>query len=52
MRQKNIYYKIYSKDKGLTFYGLIDVKINKVIYNLEGHDNTIFIPDTTENMWI
>ena len=47
---KNIYYKIYNKDKGTTYYGLIDVKINKVIYNLEGDDDTIFIPDTTGNM--
>ena len=47
---KNIYYKIFNKDKGTTYYGLIDVKINKVIYNLEGDEDTIFIPDTTGNM--
>ena len=49
---KNIYYKIYNKDKGTTYYGLIDVKENKVIYNLEGDDDTIFIPDTTGNMLV
>ena len=47
---KNIYYKIYNKDKGTYYYGLIDVKKNQVIYNLEGDENTIFIPDTTGNM--
>ena len=48
--EQKIYHKIYNKDKGTTYYGLIDVKINKVIYNWEGDDDTIFIPDTTGNM--
>ena len=47
---KNVYYKIYNKDKGSTYYGLIDVKENKVVYNIEGDNSTIFIPDTTGNM--
>ena len=47
---KNVYYKIYNKDKGTTYYGLVDVKQNKVVYNIEGDDDTIFIPDTTGNM--
>ena len=47
---KNVYYKIYNQDKGTYYYGLIDVKKNQVIYNLEGDENTIFIPDTTGNM--
>ena len=47
---KNIYYKIYNKDKDVTYFGIIDVKENKVIYNFEGDDDTIFIPDTTGNM--
>ena len=28
----------------------MDVKQNKVVYNIEGDDDTIFIPDTTGNM--
>ena len=47
---KNAYYKIYNKDKGSTYYGLIDVKLNKVVYNIEADNSTIFIPDTTGNM--
>ena len=47
---KNVYYKIYNKDKGSTYYGLIDVKLNKVVYNIEADNSTIFIPDTTGNM--
>ena len=44
---KFVYYKIYNQDKEITYYGLIDIKLNKVIYNLESDNNTIFIPDST-----
>ena len=45
-----VYYKIYNKDKETTYYGLINIKLNKVIYNLESENNATFIPDTTGNM--
>ena len=41
----NVYYKIYNKDKNTTYNGLIDVKKNQVLYNIEGDDVT-FIPDS------
>ena len=41
---KNIYYKLYNKDKNTYFYGLIDVKENKVLYNIEINENIAFIP--------
>ena len=47
---KDIYYKIYNVDKGTTYYGLIDVKENKVLYNIEGDEDTIFLPDGSGNM--
>ena len=37
------YYKIYNQDKEITYYGLIDIKLNKVIYNFESDNNTIII---------
>ena len=43
------YYKIYNKDKNITYYGLIDIKENKVLYNIEGDDIT-FIPDSSGQM--
>ena len=42
----DVYYKIYNKDKNTTYCGLIDVKENKVIYNIEADDVT-FIPDSS-----
>ena len=47
---KFVYYKIYNKDKDTTYYGLIDIKLNKVIYNIEGNDNIKFIPNSSGNM--
>ena len=44
-----VYYKIYNKDKNITYYGLIDIKENKVLYNIEGDDIT-FIPDSSGQM--
>ena len=46
---KYIYYKIYNKDKEKTFYGLIDIVTNKVLYNIEGNFTT-FIPISTHEM--
>ena len=43
------YYKIYNKDKNITYYGLIDIKENKLLYNIEGDDIT-FIPDSSGQM--
>ena len=37
------YYEIYNKDKNITYHGLIDIKKNKVLYNLEEEIST-FIP--------
>ena len=46
---KNAYYKIYNKDKNTTYFGLIDIKQNKVLYNLEA-DEVTFIPDSSGQM--
>ena len=46
---RNVYYKIYNKDKNTTFCGLIDIKENKVLYNIEADDVT-FIPDSSGQM--
>ena len=42
-----VYYKIYDKDTSKYFYGLIDVKLNKVIYNIEKEEDATFIPYTS-----
>ena len=46
---KYIYYKIYNIDKNTTYSGLMDVKENKVLYNIEG-DIKQFIPDKNGQM--
>ena len=38
------YYKIYSKNKNKYYFGLIDIKLNKTLYNLE-EEITEFIPN-------
>jgi hypothetical protein len=38
------YYKIYSKNKNKYYFGLIDIKLNKILYNLE-EEITEFIPN-------
>ena len=45
----DVYYKIYNKDKNTTYCGSIDVKENKVLYNIEAEDVT-FIPDSDGQM--
>ena len=32
---KYIYYKIYNKNKDKNYYGLIDIKLNKILYNID-----------------
>ena len=49
LESKYAYYKIYNKDKNKTFYGLIDISNNKVLYNIEG-DFTTFIPISPHEM--
>ena len=46
---KYIYYKIYNQDKDKTYYGFIDIELNKVLYNIEGNFKT-FIPISTHEM--
>jgi hypothetical protein len=41
---KYAYYKIYSKNKNKYYFGLIDIKLNKILYNLE-EEITEFIPN-------
>ena len=43
------YYEIYNKDKDITYHGLIDIKNNKVLYNLEEEIST-FIPYSKTEM--
>ena len=40
---KYVYYKILNLDKGTQYYGLLDIQLNKVLYNIEGELDT-FIP--------
>ena len=40
---KYVYYKILNLDKGTQYYGLLDIQLNKVLYNIEGEFVT-FIP--------
>ena len=40
---KYYYYKIYNKDKNVYYYGIVDVKLNKILYNIE-NTFTTFIP--------
>ena len=44
------YYEIYNKDKDITYHGLIDIKLNKVMYNFEDNIQT-FIPFSRTEMW-
>ena len=39
-----VYYKLSNIDKGTTYYGFIDIKLNKVIYNIEAEATMKFIP--------
>ena len=43
------YYEIYNKDKDIKYHGLIDIKNNKVLYNLEEEIST-FIPYSKTEM--
>ncbi len=44
-----VYYKLYNSDKDTTYCGLIDVKTNKVVYNIEA-DIISFTPDYNNHM--
>ena len=44
-----VYYKIYNTNKNTFYYGLIDIKKNKVLYNFE-EDNITFIPGQDDQM--
>lgn len=42
---KYVYYKIKNNDKGTYYYGIIDIELNKVLYNLEQEEEIKeFIP--------
>ena len=41
---------MYNKDKNTTYYGLLDVKENKVLYNIESDEEVTFIPDSNGQM--
>ena len=43
------YYEIYNINTGKTYHGLIDIKLNKVLYNFED-EITTFIPYSTTEM--
>ena len=43
-----IYYKLLNKNNGKTYYGLLDVKLNKILYNIE-EEITTFIPLSSLN---
>ena len=44
-----VYYKLYNLDKNTYYYGLIDIKANKVQYNIEQNENITFIPYSDSN---
>jgi hypothetical protein len=46
---KYAYYKIYNSDKNKTYYGLLDVVNNKVLYNFD-EDIKTFIPVSSSEM--
>ena len=43
-----VYYKLYNKNNGKTYYGLLDIKLNKILYNIE-EEITTFIPLSSLN---
>ena len=43
------YYIIYNKKIGLYYYGIIDIKINKILYNIQGYF-TKYIPYSSNEM--
>ena len=45
---KFVYYKIYNKDKDNYYYGLIDIELNKILYNFN-EEITTFIPYIDKN---
>ena len=44
-----IYYKLYNKNKNKNYYGLVDIKVNKIMYNTE-EEISYFIPFLTHEM--
>ena len=46
---KYAYYKIYNSNKNKYYYGLIDIKTNKVLYNFE-EEITSFLPVSSSEM--
>ena len=42
-----LYYKLYDSDTSKYLYGLIDIKLNKVLYNIEEAEDATFIPYDT-----
>jgi len=45
---KYAYYKIYNKDKAVTYYGLLDTAQSKILYNVQA-EFTTFIPASTSS---
>ena len=45
---KYAYYKIYNKDKDVTYYGLLDTAQSKILYNVQA-EFTTFIPASTSS---
>ena len=43
-----VYYKLHNKNNGKTYYGLLDIKLNKILYNIE-EEITTFIPLSSSN---
>ena len=43
------YYKIYNKDKNTNYYGFLDIKNNKILYNIEAQFKK-FIPVSNNKM--
>ena len=44
-----IHYKIYNKNKNKSYYGILDIKLNKILYNIE-EEFTKFIPFPDDGM--
>ena len=39
------YYQLYNPDKNTTYWGLLDIKQNKILYNIETNNIISFFPD-------
>ena len=49
LNKNYLYYKLYNKEKDKIYHGILDIKINKILYNFD-EDIITFIPYSTNEM--